>query len=148
MGEIKGLDKLLKKLDSLGGNSTKALEVGVLQATKKVQADAKLLCPVREEGGGHLRNSIQATTEASGNGLIGKVSTNIEYAPYVEFGTGQRGNESPAPPKWDGGLAYRQDWKGMPAHPFLYPALIENKEKVKEIIANHINKEIEKLAIK
>jgi HK97 gp10 family phage protein len=142
---IKGLDSLLRKLDALGGNSHKALKVGIHQATKMVQADAKRLAPVAEIDGGRLRNSIQGEIEEQDGKIVGKVSTNVEYAPYVEFGTGQRGADSPSPPKADIDLDYRQDWAGMEAQPYLFPSLKQNEDKVKEIIKNNVEKEIRKL---
>lgn len=141
---INGLSKLLNKLDALGGNTQEALRVGIHQGVKLVQADAKNLCPVGESG--RLRNSIEGETELkSGGGVVGKVSTNVEYAPYVEFGTGQRGESSPSPPKADIDLNYRQDWTGMDAQPFLYPALKQNEEAVHKKIAASIRKEIRRL---
>jgi len=46
----------------------------------------------------------------------------------VEFGTGQRGAGSPAPPKWDGPLSYREDWAGMAAQPYMVPAAEQNRD--------------------
>lgn len=66
---IKNLDRLLQKLDSLGGNSQKALKTGIHQATKLVQGDAKALCPVGDSG--HLRNSIQVETEERDGNIVG-----------------------------------------------------------------------------
>jgi len=143
---VRGVDNLLRKLNQLGGNTQKALETGILQAAKKVQADAKRLAPSGESG--QLRNSIQASVEKVNGQPVGTISTNLYYAPYVEFGTGQRGEESPAPPKWDGDLSYRQDWAGMEAQPFMFPAAAQNKETVPKIVASELRKEIRKLGDK
>lgn len=173
MATINGLDKLLKKLDALGGNSKKALKTGILQASKKVQGDAKELCI---SDNGQLRNSIDASVEEKGGDVVGKVSTNVEYAPYVEFGTGPVGRASPKdiPPGVD--IQYRVDgwWihesqidakiadkyhffrietpqgvfyktEGQPAQPFLYPSFKQNEETIKEIIADQLKKEIKEL---
>ena len=56
--EIKGLDSLRRKLQSLGGELEQATEKGVEKATKTVQTAAKLLCPVDT---GYLRESIQTS---------------------------------------------------------------------------------------
>lgn len=140
---IKGLNSLIRKLDALGGNSQKALKTGIRKGTMLVQGDAKELAPVGDSG--LLRNSIQANVEEKSGDIIGKVSTNIEYGPYVEFGTGQRGEASPSPPKSPENLSYRQDWQGMDAQPYLYPALQQNKENVKKIVKEELKKEIRKL---
>ena len=58
---------------------------------KKIQKNAKYLVPVKT---GHLRNSIKTKSETTQDGVIAQVYTNLEYAPYVEFGTGQKGKES------------------------------------------------------
>lgn len=36
---------------------------------------------------GRLRSSISGQVEGTGTGVRGRVGTNVEYAPYVEFGT-------------------------------------------------------------
>ena len=95
--EIKGLDSLRRKLQSLGGELEQATEKGVEKATKTVQTAAKLLCPVDT---GYLRESIQTNFAWQPSGeYVGTVGTIVEYAPYVEFGTGQMGAASPSPPK-------------------------------------------------
>jgi hypothetical protein len=66
--QIQGLDKLLAKLEALGVDSTAVLEKSIAQAAKKVQGDAKLMCPVGESGG-RLRNSIQASIERTGDNV-------------------------------------------------------------------------------
>lgn len=140
---IKGMNSLIRKIDALGGNSQKALQTGIRKGSKLVQGDAKELAPVGDSG--LLRNSIQEKTEVKSGVVVGKVSTNIHYGPYVEFGTGQRGEASPSPPKSPENLSYRQDWAGMDAQPYLYPALKQNKENVKKIVKEELVKEIRKL---
>lgn len=137
------LDRLFRKLDSLGGNMQESLKRGVHQATKLVQGDAKLLAPVAEIDGGRLENSIQGEVHEEDGQIIGKVSTNVEYAHYVEFGTGQRGEASNYPGDVD--LSYRQDWAGMAAQPYLYPAIKQNEKEIKEIIAESVKREIKRL---
>lgn len=72
-------DKLVSKLDKL--TKTDGLEQLLNQACIIVENQAKINCPVKY---GTLRNSITHEVE----GLQGVVGTNIEYAPYVELGTG------------------------------------------------------------
>lgn len=140
---IKGLNSLIRKLDALGGNSQKALKAGIRKGTMLVQGDAKELAPIGDSG--LLRNSIQTKVEEKNGNITGKVSTNVEYAAYVEFGTGQRGEAAPSPPKSPENLSYRQDWAGMDAQPFLYPAIQQNKVNVKKIVKEELKKEIRKL---
>jgi len=143
---IQGLNSLMRKLDQLGGNSGKAVKAGIRKGTLLVQGDAKELAPVAAQDGGRLRQSITANVVDKSGKIEGKVSTNVEYAAYVEFGTGQRGEASPSPPKSDQNLDYRQDWAGMEAQPYLYPALKHNEGKVKKIVAEEVKKEIRKVS--
>ncbi|REK69340.1 HK97-gp10 family putative phage morphogenesis protein [Paenibacillus paeoniae] len=106
---MQGLDKLMRKLDQLGGNTGNALKVGIAQATKEVQRKAKLLAPSND---GYLRTSIHADVEVKGELIIGRVFTNLEYAPYVEFGTGPVGESSDKgdmPAEVLNQLAYKQN---------------------------------------
>ncbi|MET1173776.1 HK97-gp10 family putative phage morphogenesis protein [Paenibacillus amylolyticus] len=138
---IEGMDRLMRKLARLGADK-QAFKKGIHKATIKVQGDAKALAP---SDTGQLRNSIKAQVTEDRGKIIGEISTNLEYSAYVEFGTGQRGQASPAPPKYDGDLSYRQDWKGMPAQPYLYPAAAQNREVVKHIVAEELRNELRRL---
>lgn len=88
-GEIEGLQKLLRKYGQLGQmavNENMGHAVG--NAIKRVQAAAKLGCPVNH---GELRNSIQTSVTQVSEGYVGSCYTNKKYGPYVELGTGPRG---------------------------------------------------------
>lgn len=137
---MKNLDRLIRKLDKLGGNTHQAVKKGVGQATKLVQGDAKMLAPVDS---GDLHQSIQGEVHEDGDEVVGKVSSNLEYASYVEFGTGQRGEASNY--EGDVDLSYRQDWAGMDAQPYMYPALNQNRKEIPKIVANEVKKEIRRL---
>lgn len=72
------INSLKVKLKKLGNTSTTD---SLNKACLLVEDSAKAKAPVNT---GTLRNSI--TYEVSGD--VGTVGTNLEYAPYVEFGTG------------------------------------------------------------
>lgn len=91
MASIDGLDELLATLSGLGGDIKESSRKGLEKGAKKIQKNAKLLSPVDR---GHLRSSIKTKSETTHDGANAQVFTNTEYAPYVEFGTGQRGAES------------------------------------------------------
>ena len=137
---MKNLDRLIRKLDKLGGNAHEAVKKGVGQATKLVQGDAKMLAP-RDTG--DLAQSIIESVTFDGDEVVGKVSTNIEWGSYVEFGTGQRGEASNY--EGDVDLSYRQDWAGMDAQPYMYPAINQNRKEIPQIVANEVKKEIKRL---
>ncbi|TDT63424.1 HK97-gp10 family putative phage morphogenesis protein [Fonticella tunisiensis] len=140
---IEGLDGLLLKLESLGGNTEKALEKGIDKAVRRVKRDAKLLAPVDT---GRLRNSIQHKTTNDSGKIEGIVSTNVKYAPYVEFGTGQRGENAQIDrPE---GISYRQDWTGQDPQPFLFPALVQNQSNIKKDIISEVKKAIKEVCEK
>lgn len=91
MASIEGLDELFATLSELGGNAKESCRKGLERGAKKIQKNAKYLVPVKT---GHLRNSIKTESQTTQDGAEAQVFTNLEYAPYVEFGTGQRGTES------------------------------------------------------
>lgn len=74
----------------LGGNIKQSCLKGGRRGMKKVQKNAKMLCPVDT---GELRNSIKENGEINGDEINCKVFTNSDHW-YPEFGTGQRGKES------------------------------------------------------
>lgn len=139
---IEGLDSLFSKLDQLGANAQNAIKKGMVDSVKKIQGDAKDLCPVDT---GDLEGSIQGIVEQGNNEVIGTVATNMEHASYVEFGTGKRGDSAQIDAKQNIDLAYKQDWEGMPPQPYMYPALKQNEDLTKENITKELRKEIRKL---
>lgn len=141
--EIKGLNTLLARLDSLGGNVEEALQNGIDKAARRVKKDAKLLCPVDT---GRLRNSIHHKTSNEAGKIEGVIFTNVEYAPYVELGTGQKGERAQIDiPE---GISYRHDLKGQSPVPFLFPALIQNENQIKKDVTNEVMKAIEEVCKK
>lgn len=154
---VVGLDSLLKKLDKLGGNIEEVLYKSMQKQGELVKGDAKELCPVGDTGG--LRQSIHKQSKRYKGKIVSEVYTNNEYAAYVEFGTGRKGETTPAVDKYPGELHYKQDkWKvnipdvgvrwieGQPAQPYLYPALKNNEEKVIENIKEDVKKAIKEVA--
>lgn len=152
MSNIEGLDALMKKLTALGGAATDGTERGMQFVVEQIQQEAQLLVPFDT---GELRENIYKNVETKGQKCIGTVGSNKWYAPYVEFGTGPRGEASR--PEHAKSINYRQTgWtyhdgndfvytKGQAAKPFLYPALASVKPKVNEIIAEGFRREIKKL---
>lgn len=128
--------KRTKELQNLLKNvGTAPIERTIKKITVEVQGQAKALAPADT---GTLRNSIKMNYDS--NKKEGKVYTNNEYATYVEFGTGIRGNGSY--PDSNKNLTYNQNWKGQVAQPYMYPALQFGKSKAQEILKQEIEKEI------
>lgn len=157
-GNIKGIDALVKKLNTLGGNADKVLEKSIGVQSKLVQGEAKDLCPV-DTGG--LQQRIFTDVKVVPGKVTGRVFTNVEYASYVEFGTGKVGEATPVANKYPGELAYKQDkWlanipdvglryvSGQPAQPYMYPAIKNNEDKVLGNIKLDLKEAIEKVVKK
>lgn len=96
--------------------------IAVEKAVFDIEARAK--AHLRETGAidtGELLNSVQGQLNSPHSG---EVSTSVEYAVFVEYGTGQRGASSGFEGKPEG-ISYTQSWPGMSARPYLTPAVEE-----------------------
>lgn len=129
------------------------LRTAVNKATELVHDQAKNLAPTNKNGGGgQLRASIHMQVKDSEKETQGRVYTNCEYAAYVEFGTGVKGNGT-YPYKIEGftldykpkGWAYfdedKGEWiytKGQKAQPYMYPALKQNEKAIKRIFKDGV----------
>ena len=130
---VENADKLLQKLIEL---SNIDLEPAIEKACLLVENEAKRNCPVDN---GELRASITHETSE----YEGEVGSDLEYAPYVEYGTGvfsSQGNGRKTP--W----SYRDakgEWHttiGQHPQPFLIPALEDKREEVAKEIFEAIRK--------
>ena len=107
---------------------------------------------------GNLRESIHMEFKDEGASSEGKVYTNVEYAPYVEFGTGKTGEgtykyEDEIKERYGINLEYKQEaWKtglgykinGQVAQPFMYPALKKSEKYMLKLMKNGLKDEIDK----
>lgn len=90
---------------------------------------------------GNLRNSISHKVVADDRSVY--IGTNVEYAPYIEFGTGiyaeQGGRQTP----W----AYQDtegNWhktKGQKARPYLRPAASDHSEEYMQVLEDNLKSE-------
>ena len=129
------LFKLANDLEKLSKSAKQTIEKEVSKNSKLIQAQAKALAPVDT---GNLRNNITTQTEWNGNTCVGKVSCDVEYAPYVEFGTGiystlGMGRQTPWVYKSKDGFKYTQ---GQQPQPFLFPAY---NAEINNVINNIFN---------
>ena len=81
--EFKGLDKIIAKLDKMQDTST--IVSAMQDACDLVEGAAKYKAP---KDTGALKRSITNRIEVIGNEVDGIVFTPVEYAPYIEYGTG------------------------------------------------------------
>ena len=83
---VKGVDRLTQRLNGIANMEL----IGVVnKATQLVHGQAKALAP---DDNGLLRESIHMKVKNTGKAIEGRVYTNVEYAPYVEYGTGIKGD--------------------------------------------------------
>lgn len=136
--KIEGLGHLNKTLETL--LSTENMTQAMGQACAAVEASAKKKAP---KDTGALRRSIQSKVENDGHEVIGTVFTPLEYAPYVEYGTGLFAEGQG---RTDVPWVYQDDegnWhstSGQKPQPFLRPALNENRKTVVKILGGGIKK--------
>ena len=133
--EFEGLDEILDSLDKLA--DTQQLSDTMEQVCALVERDAKQNAP---KDTGALARSIESKVENNNNNnsIQGVVFTPLEYAPYVEFGTGlfaESGGRTDVP--W----AYRDEetgelifTSGQKPQPYMRPAIDNNREKIVRMI--------------
>lgn len=145
-GTVNGIEitqnNIQEVLDALDGATEKILTMIGIKAEKY----AKARCPVgtpettgkKGYRGGTLRNSITFNVESSDNKGSVTIGSNVEYAPYVELGTGPYFD---TPPAW---LQYVTDRGSGTGHgyvkprPFLRPAIEDHLDEYKRIIENEL----------
>lgn len=130
--KIEGTNSLISKLEDI--NKAQALENAMGKACALVENSAKRKAP---KDTGALRRSIESKVESNGKDVQGLVFTPLEYAPYIEYGTGlfaEKGGRTEVP--WfyvdDEGKGHLT--KGIHPHPYMRPALNENIKKIKDIL--------------
>ena len=126
---IDGLKDAIRDLKEWEQDKIRRTAMQVERSAINIERDAKNAAPVDM---GILRSSIAKTVTASDKGRVvsAEVGTNVQYAPFVEFGTGA-GVSVP-----DGQQEYALQFKGktghkrnMPARPFLFPAWEKERPK-------------------
>lgn len=90
---------------------------------------------------GNLRNSI--THKVDPEELAVYVGTNVEYAPYIEFGTGEYAETGGRLTPWVymGRDGHFYMTTGMPARPYLRPAINDNIDTYKQVIEDSLRSE-------
>lgn len=150
--EILNIDRLVKKLDKIANAD---LTDKMNKAVALVHGQAKALAP---SDTGTLRASIHMEVKGDKKKIVGRVYTNLNYAPYVEFGTGIKGNGtypykikgfslSYKSTPWvftpDGGETFYRT-KGQVAQPYMYPALKRNEKKIQSMFKDAVKEQIKK----
>lgn len=134
--EVEGLDGLVERLESL--LDADAMKAAMGQACALVERSAKQKAP---KDTGELRRSITSKVNVNGDNVEGVVFTPLEYAPYVEFGTGlfaENGGRKDVPWCYQDDKGEWHTTSGQHPQPYMRPALNENREAIKRILKEAI----------
>ena len=132
--KFEGLDEILDKLTKVSSNAN--IDGALGKACALVERSAKQKAP---KDNGELRRSITSKVEDH----TGIVYTPLEYAPYVEYGTGLFAEDGG---RMDVPWCYQDDegeWhstSGQKPQPFMRPALEENKKTITQILMEELTK--------
>jgi len=135
--ELKGLQGVIKDLKKEGGRIAQDVDDELSAGMVLMERSAKRLAPVGK-GTGRLRSSITASRVEF---LTWELVAQVDYAAYVEFGTG--GKEFVKIPP--GLESYAANFKGkgirkvnLPARPYFFPSVfaynIEIAKGIKDIL--------------
>ncbi len=125
---FEGMNELFKRLDGIASKQKCASAMG--QCCAIVERSAKQKAP---KDTGALRRSIQSKVETGGRDVEGIVFTPLEYAPYVEYGTGlfaEKGGRKKVPWFYKDDEGKGHITSGQKPQPYMRPAIKENREKV------------------
>lgn len=132
--KFEGLDEVLYKLGKISSDANIEEALGTCCAV--VEKSAKQKAP---KDTGALRRSI--TSKVEGN--QGIIFTPLEYAPYVEYGTGlfaESGGRKDVPWNYQDDEGKWHSTSGQKPQPFMRPALEENKQLIKQILKEELTK--------
>ena len=130
--KFEGLDKIIDKIEDF--DDVREMTSAMQDACNLVEGAAKDKAP---KDTGALRRSITSKVEVTGNSIEGIVFTPLEYAPYVEYGTGlfaENGNGRKTPWVYMDDKGNYHYTRGQHPQPYMRPALEENKDKIINII--------------
>ena len=157
---VNGFDEVEKALQEVSELDTRQ---AVGEAIQFVRSAAVENCHADT---GELRQSIFAETTEEENSVTGICWTDKAYAPYIEFGTGPKGQEKHAgispevtpvytqQPWWihesqiDRRVAEKYRWPYMDTpdgrfYPFLYPAMKDNEEQILKVLGGSLASDLE-----
>lgn len=129
-------DHSREMLEQMTAQVEKALEMCGMTAENY----AKHLCPVDQ---GRLRNSIAHTVDEENGAYIAMIGSAVEYAPYVELGTGQYypgGRPTPWIYQDDKGNWHKTS--GNKPQPYMKPAIADHVSQYKGIIERTLKGEL------
>jgi HK97 gp10 family phage protein len=132
--KFEGLDGILGKLKKISSNAN--IDGALGTACALVERSAKQKAP---KDNGELRRSITSKVEDH----TGIVFTPLEYAPYVEYGTGlfaEEGGRTDVPWHYQDDEGEWHSTSGQKPQPFMRPALEDNRKTIKQILMEELTK--------
>ena len=136
MIEIEGLEGLEDIIKDMVDTDKMVAAMG--KACALVEKEAKINAP---KDTGALRRSISSKVEVEGKEVIGTVFTPLEYAPYVEYGTGlfaESGGRKDVPWHYQDDKGEWHSTNGIHPCPFMRSALLDNRNRIKNILKRGI----------
>jgi HK97 gp10 family phage protein len=155
---VEGIDKIEAKMKAfIQDTNSKAVPI-MRTAAEILQHEAKMRAPMSKRGlkygkwahpPGTLRNSIKvgevfrtkvgisAAVGIQRNQYFTQAPQNMWYARWVEFGTVQRTVKN-----WWGHKGLRHSSGVMLAQPFMRPAIIRNRTKIRNVIRYRLQEEL------
>ena len=133
---INGADEILDELEKV--KNFKTLVPAMEKVSAIVERSAKENAP---KATGALRRSIESEVSGNRKSVVAKVFTPLEYAHYVEYGTGlfaEGGNGRATPWSYQDEAGNWHTTSGMKPAPFLRPALEENQKRIIDTIKEGI----------
>lgn len=130
--EFQGIENLYKKIDGIVDENK--IETAMGKACALVERAAKQKAP---KDNGELRRSITSKIEKNEGDIQGIVFTTLEYAPYVEYGTGlfaEEGGRIDVPWNYQDDKGDWHSTSGQKPQPYMRPALDDNREQILRIL--------------
>ena len=124
----------LENADSIELLDELALRRAMERACALVERKAKEKAP---KDTGELRRSITSEVEVNSGEVEGIVFTPLEYAPYVEYGTGlfaEQGGRKDVPWHYQDDKGEWHTTSGQHPQPYMRPALTESREEILRIL--------------
>lgn len=130
--ELEGAEELIERLKLIAeaGGTVESMQ----KACALVEAEAKKKAP---KDTGELRRSITSKVYEDAGEIQGVIFTPLEYAPYVEYGTGlfaEGGGRVDVPWNYQDDKGEWHSTRGQHPQPFMRPALDENRNEILELL--------------
>ena len=145
--KIEGDKEVQKAIDRLAKLNKQALKKALVDSAAHVVKEAKKIVP---RSTSNLGNSIKFELLESGDNIHARVGTNVEYAPYVEFGIKNTGKFkksktgkllAPVGSEWASKHGFGDTeflYISGKAKPYLLPAFKNSRDKIIKFITNAI----------